>query len=67
MNQLKQIEFQEIEGIIVDKEIPKEIKENKEPVFKINSSSNAEIETPDQLINIEIALRRCRRVGVFKS
>lgn len=67
MSKLKQIEIQEIESIVIDKDIAKEMKETEEPIYKINSDTSAEIKTPNQLINIEIALRRCRRVGMFKS
>ncbi len=67
MIKLKQIETRELEGIIIDKSIVKEIKETKEPVYKISSSASTEIKNSNQLINIEIALRRCRRVGIFKS
>lgn len=67
MNKLKQIKFQEMANMFADKELVNQIKETKEPMFIISSGIATDIEIPDQLIDIEIALRKCRRVGVFKS
>ncbi len=65
MKKFEQIHGKEIDSFIKDKETTRKLKYTKEPVFKINHS-NMEIKIPDQLVDIEISLRKCKRVGVFR-
>lgn len=64
MSTLDRITIEEAKQIIFDKEGVKSLVEN-EPIFRIVSSIKPQ-ET-DNLIDIEIALRQCKRTGFFRK
>ncbi|TRZ80563.1 hypothetical protein D4R86_04110 [bacterium] len=64
---LKEIKIEEAKNIIIDKDILKQVREDREPIFKVDRVGLQQNETSDSLVELEIALRKCERVGVFKK
>ena len=63
---LKKIKIEEISKI-VDKDTSRQIKKNKLPVFKLDKVELRKKEISDPLLRLEITLRKCERVGVFRK
>lgn len=62
MTKLKQIETDKIQNYLPKEDVKPFIK-SKEMVFELpRTFNNSE---PNPLINVEISLRRCKRVGLF--
>jgi len=61
---LKEIKIKKARNIIPDKELVSHIIKTKEPIFEIEKSRLPK-KTKNRLLELEIALRRCERVGVF--
>jgi len=64
-NRLKKITVVDAKKIITDKDVFCNIKFEREPFFKINQTHQSEKCNCDPLLDIEIALSRCSRVGLF--
>lgn len=64
---LKKISIGKIRDVVRDDDIANEIIKNKEPVFSHNKKNFCISANDDELIKIEAALRKCKRVGVFDN
>ena len=65
MNKLKEVSINEIKKIIPNSDFIN-ITKGGNSLFALNDNEPMEKREIDSLINIEIALRRCKRVGIFK-
>ena len=65
MTVLDKMTLEEIKQVIPDKEDLKKLKKD-EPFFRIVSSPMKAAAT-DELVDIEIALRKCERTGFFRN
>lgn len=65
MKTLDKLTFEEVKRVIPDREAIKKLKKD-EPLFKIVSNDLRSIEI-DELVDMEIALRRCERTGFFRN
>ena len=65
MNVLRPVSFSKVKSIIPDRVLVRRLQNNKETVYFIDSKSLV-IKT-DDLLKIELALRKCKRLGVFKK
>lgn len=65
MQKLKKIEIKDIKKFTTDKDIIRNAKKTNQPIFRLcNEKATA---NTDELVDIEITMRKCRRVGLFKS
>lgn len=62
---LKKITCEEARSVIVDKNVLKLVVNRKEPVFIIKSRISQDKKEP--LLEVEVALRKCERVGLFSK
>ena len=61
---LKKISIEKAKDIIQDKEVLKILNKSEEPIYELSYQISSKV---DPLVALEISLRRCKRVGVFKS
>ena len=63
---LKKISYSEVEKVVYDKDAAMELKENNESIYKADYKNSCVGKVDDDLVKIEVAMRKCRRVGVFE-
>ena len=63
---LKKIQTDKVRDVVRDNDIANEIIRSKEPVYRPDKE-NFCINNDDELVKIETALRKCKRVGVFDN
>lgn len=63
---LRKVTIREFKNIVFDKKFLKQIKKNKEPILRVVKPEPQKKKPTDPLIELEVALRRCIRVGFFK-
>jgi len=66
INPLKKISTSEAKDLIPDKEILESVEKDNDPIFKISRPESTKDLLNNQLLEIEIALRKCDRYGVFE-
>jgi len=65
-NSLKKISIAEAKTLVLDKEALASIEKNNDPIFRINENESAKSLVNNQLLEIEIAFRKCDRYGIFE-
>jgi len=65
MKKLKQIKVDDIKNFTIDKDIIKDAQKTNQPIFKL--AAKERFAKTNNLVEIEVAVRKCRRVGVFKN
>ncbi|MCK4501001.1 hypothetical protein KAU11_10930 [Candidatus Babeliales bacterium] len=65
MKKLKQIKIDDVKNFTIDKDIVKDAQKTDRPIFKLTAKER--FTKTDELVEIEVAMRKCRRVGVFKN
>lgn len=65
MDMLRLVSFNKVKTIIPDKTLIRRLQNNKEKVYFVEPT-NLVMKT-DDLLKIELALRKCKRLGVFKK
>ncbi len=66
-NNLKKVEFSEVSSLIKDRDVLQRIKQENRPVFIIDEKQSSKAIINDPILDLEITLRKCERVGVFKK
>jgi len=64
-NKLIQVHTSEVSGMVYDNEVAREVERTNEPVYLTSSNISSIGEEDDELVKIEVAVRKCKRVGVF--
>ena len=64
MKSLNKITLEQVKKFIPDKEAADNLKTN-EPIFEV-LNTNFTLKD-DKLLNVEVALRKCKRVGFFRE
>ena len=64
MNKLKEVTTEELEKYLPENEVHS-ITKLKEPLFVISNVKGIKRKATDTLIDVEIVMRRCKRVGMF--
>jgi len=66
-NVIKEIKIEKSFNIIQDKVVFERAKKDKAIIFKVEKPKLSQEDLKDSLLDLEITLRKCERVGVFKN
>jgi len=66
-NKIEEIKIEEAFNIVHDKVVFNRAKKDKITIFKIEKPKLNKEDLRDSLLDLEITLRKCKRVGVFRN
>lgn len=65
MQNLKKIG--DIKKFTTDKNVIRDAEKANQPIFRICKRKSKAIDSADKLVEIEVTMRKCRRIGLFKN
>lgn len=67
MERLREVTIKEAKEFIPDKDVLRAVIDSGEPVLKVSGNVAISKSKNDELIELEVALRKCERLGVFRK
>ena len=67
MERLQGVTIEEAKDFIPDEDVLRVVINSGEPVLRVSGSVTIPKPKDDELVELEVALRECERVGVFKK